>query len=574
VGFTVTLGLICVGLGLGLAASMAAGGQPDLGGSLITALACGLAALAAAYGLGVLVSQLTPSARAGKAVAALVVVALYVLTNVWEELGAAGAIRFVSPFFYFNQSRALVPGEGLDLAASLALLAMAAVLLGAAAWAYQGRDYAAGLWARRPRQARPVRRGQPPVLHTIWGATLVRHRLGLLTWAGAAAATLALMAWLEPTVEGIWDEFGLTRTMIGDDPGLSVADQYLSFAAQLLASIIAAYVITQAAGWVGDLHDGRVELLLAGPLSWAQLVWQRLLALLVGVAIITIAAIIGLVAARHAQLDPAVAAALAQAGEAYGGVLLDGAPYAWAEVPREEVRRRAVDALARLAELRQGAGDQDGALSALEQAVAADPVAEELYRRVMRLEAEVGRPDAVRRPTGCWPGGWPTWMWILTPRPSSWSPSCCAARAPDRGVNRLPATGCYGSWWAAAVSRMRGSVGDGDGGRQRLTTSTPWSRRSTGFPWPSSLPPVTGWSGNCGPLATARPPVAWLRCGGPRSALGGQPARHAGHDRHVERSRRRLRIAQLIERRGRGPCSLGPRRRRRQSQELPGCHLR
>jgi DNA-binding SARP family transcriptional activator len=61
------------------------------------------------------------------------------------------------------------------------------------------------------------------------------------------------------------------------------------------------------------------------------------------------------------------------------------------------VRRRAVDALARLAELRQGAGDQQGALSALEQAVAADPVAEELYRRVMRLEAELGRPDAVRR---------------------------------------------------------------------------------------------------------------------------------------------------------------------------------
>jgi DNA-binding SARP family transcriptional activator len=104
-----------------------------------------------------------------------------------------------------------------------------------------------------------------------------------------------------------------------------------------------------------------------------------------------------LAAARHAQLDPAVAAALAQAGDVYGGVLLDGAPYAWVEVPREEVRRRAVDALARLAELRQGAGDQQGALSALEQAVAADPVAEELYRRVMRLEAELGRPDAVRR---------------------------------------------------------------------------------------------------------------------------------------------------------------------------------
>jgi DNA-binding SARP family transcriptional activator len=100
---------------------------------------------------------------------------------------------------------------------------------------------------------------------------------------------------------------------------------------------------------------------------------------------------------RRRELD-ALRAWLAAARDGAGRlVLLDGAPYAWVEVPREEVRRRAVDALARLAELRQGAGDQEGALSALEQAVAADPVAEELYRRVMRLEAELGRPDAVRR---------------------------------------------------------------------------------------------------------------------------------------------------------------------------------
>jgi DNA-binding SARP family transcriptional activator len=104
-----------------------------------------------------------------------------------------------------------------------------------------------------------------------------------------------------------------------------------------------------------------------------------------------------LAAARRAQLDPAVAAALAEVGEAYGGVLLDGAPYAWVEVPREDLRRQAVDALARLAELRHAADDLEGALAALEQALEADPVAEELYRRIMRLEAALGRPDAVKR---------------------------------------------------------------------------------------------------------------------------------------------------------------------------------
>jgi DNA-binding SARP family transcriptional activator len=104
-----------------------------------------------------------------------------------------------------------------------------------------------------------------------------------------------------------------------------------------------------------------------------------------------------LAGARRAELDPAVAAALAAAGEAYGGTLLDGAPYVWVEGPREDARRRVVDALARLAELRETAGELEGALAALEGAISADPVAEELYRRLMRLQGQLGRPDAVRR---------------------------------------------------------------------------------------------------------------------------------------------------------------------------------
>jgi DNA-binding SARP family transcriptional activator len=77
--------------------------------------------------------------------------------------------------------------------------------------------------------------------------------------------------------------------------------------------------------------------------------------------------------------------------------LLDGTPYTWVEIPREDLRRRVVDALAHLAALRQAADDPQGALAALEQAIAADPVAEELYRRLMRLQGNLGRPDALQR---------------------------------------------------------------------------------------------------------------------------------------------------------------------------------
>jgi DNA-binding SARP family transcriptional activator len=102
-------------------------------------------------------------------------------------------------------------------------------------------------------------------------------------------------------------------------------------------------------------------------------------------------------AARHAQSDEEVMAALGELAAHYTGGLLTDADYEWARVAREELRRRAVDALARLAELRTAAEDRDGALAVLEQAIEADPAAEELYRRIMRLQAELGRLDAVRR---------------------------------------------------------------------------------------------------------------------------------------------------------------------------------
>lgn len=104
-----------------------------------------------------------------------------------------------------------------------------------------------------------------------------------------------------------------------------------------------------------------------------------------------------LAAARRAEGDQQVMAALGELAAAYSGGLLADADYDWARVLREELRRRAVDALARLAELRAAAGDRDGALAVLEQAIEADPTAEELYRRIMRLQADLGRLDAVRR---------------------------------------------------------------------------------------------------------------------------------------------------------------------------------
>ncbi len=84
---------------------------------------------------------------------------------------------------------------------------------------------------------------------------------------------------------------------------------------------------------------------------------------------------------------------LQRAAELYGGELLAGQEWPWAEVPREDLRGRAVDVLVSLAATRLVGGNVAGALQALERAVEVDPLAEQLYRRIMRLHAKLSRPD-------------------------------------------------------------------------------------------------------------------------------------------------------------------------------------
>ncbi|HEX2023487.1 MAG TPA: BTAD domain-containing putative transcriptional regulator [Acidimicrobiales bacterium] len=94
--------------------------------------------------------------------------------------------------------------------------------------------------------------------------------------------------------------------------------------------------------------------------------------------------------------DPEWAAALENAAELYGGELLAGVDWAWVEVPRDDLRRRAVDVLVSLAATRLVVGDARSALDALSRAVEIDPVAEQLYRRIMRLHARQSRPHEVQ----------------------------------------------------------------------------------------------------------------------------------------------------------------------------------
>jgi ABC-2 type transport system permease protein len=294
-GFALAMLVISLSLAVGTAAGMAAGGEPNLTGSLVSMGTAGLVGLVG-YALGLFASQFTASARTAAGVSSIVLTVLYVATNMGEKLGPVGAVRFVSPFYYANFSRALVPGHGFELLATVALIAMAAVLLAAATWAFSHRDYAARLWPRRRTAAPRGRRGGVPerMLGSVWAALVRRTRLGLLAWALGAVLLTALMATLQPAVMTAWSMFDFIGSIAGSGPRVTPETAYWSFSSELVSPLIVAYVIAQASGWVADLQQGRVEMLLSGPLSWRGLVWGRLLAATIGVATLTAGAFAGL----------------------------------------------------------------------------------------------------------------------------------------------------------------------------------------------------------------------------------------------------------------------------------------
>jgi ABC-2 type transport system permease protein len=322
--------VIAGGIGVATAAGLALVGAPDVPGVFVTVATSGLVAVVG-FAFGLAVSQLLAGSRSAGGLASAVLVALYVLTNLGTELGPVlGALRWVSPFYYASQSRAMVPGQGLDLGATAVLVGMALGLLWLGAVAFERRDYAAALWARRPagepRQASGAR-VPTALLGSVWTAALRRGALGLLAWAAGGAVISLTFAALQPSVMDVWTGLDYLVALVGGGSGAGVEDMYWAFVGEMLAPLLAAFVIVQASGWVGDLAQGRVEMLLAGPVSWSRLVVERLGALVVGVMAISVVAVGALAVGGLAvggSLDPVGLARLTAVcglfGAALGGI--------------------------------------------------------------------------------------------------------------------------------------------------------------------------------------------------------------------------------------------------------------
>lgn len=288
-GFAVTCLVIALGLGVGSALGLAQEGEPDTYGALVTGLMSGLVTFVG-FGVGLLASQYMSSARAAAAAASGVLVGLHVATNMGEELGPVSVLRFVSPFHYANESRAMVPGRGLDLLATAGLVALGVGLLWAAASEFGRRDYAGARWSRREAEdERPGQGAIPTVLlGSVWAASLRRGAVGLLAWSVGASVVPVMFLIIRASVMDVWAQLEDYMAITGAGPTTSMDDTLWSMVGDLTMPVLAGYVLVQASGWVNDLAQGRVEMILAGPVSWSRLVLERWVGLVIGGLLVTL----------------------------------------------------------------------------------------------------------------------------------------------------------------------------------------------------------------------------------------------------------------------------------------------
>ncbi len=312
--------LTAMGLVLGLvlyAGGRAFGGEFGLGDALGYGLDVTLICAVVA-GFGLLLSQFTAErgAAAGWTAAFLLVsIAIDMLHRV-----APGTLWLsrLSPIYYFNLSKPLVPGH-VDLGGYVVQLVLAVLMGTAAIWLFTLRDLGAGLplgrWLRLPERRRraaalPVRdwslgsvysRGLATLaLPTVWWtAGIAGGGVYLIYAIKSVGDQLSALAASTPSLRGYLEAVG--------GRGLAMNELFLSASFVMLPLLLMAFAVTQVSRWASDEEDGRLELVLATPQRRDAVILGRFAALATAtgaVAAITLAATWTAAVATGFALDP------------------------------------------------------------------------------------------------------------------------------------------------------------------------------------------------------------------------------------------------------------------------------
>ena len=228
--------------------------------------------------IALLLSQFTQEHGTAAGVTGGLLLVFIVLDMVHRVIPGTEWLSRLSPVYYYNLSKPLVPSYGTNPGAMLVLLGLSVLLSGAALWLFVRRDVGATValpsFLRlpertvRPEQALPVNAWS---LRSVYARSLAKMAVPTFWWtlgiAGFAAWMVVVVKQIEGQLKTLSASSSFLRDLItkvgGGDVNFNA--NLLSALFVLLPLLLMAFAVTQANRWAADEEEGRQELVLATP---------------------------------------------------------------------------------------------------------------------------------------------------------------------------------------------------------------------------------------------------------------------------------------------------------------------
>ncbi|NWJ48410.1 MAG: ABC transporter permease subunit [Chloroflexi bacterium] len=214
----------------------------------------------------------------------------YFIKNIAYQLPNFEWLKYISPFYYYDESKPLARSVGTSAVSLAVLIGLNLVILVPAVLTYIKRDHGAYFELFKNRAAVKSERYQNT---TTTGSPWLRNNFtfmlgellpGTIIWGLSITAYILLIVPATDTYRQIFADL-LKNSDLLQNIGFNVEltnEGILAISLFLILSVLAAiYAITQVALWSGEENDGHLELLLSTPESRPRLLLERFGATLV-----------------------------------------------------------------------------------------------------------------------------------------------------------------------------------------------------------------------------------------------------------------------------------------------------
>ncbi|HEY1419488.1 MAG TPA: ABC transporter permease subunit [Candidatus Dormibacteraeota bacterium] len=254
-------------------------------------------------GVGLLVSQFTAERRPATGLTSGLLFVFIIVDMVHRVVPNAEWLSRLSPIYYFNLSKPLVPGYGANLGAMAFLIALAVVLGGGGIWLFARRDIGGVIelpgFLRLRRRAsaseRPLFQGDWS-LRSVYARSLATLIVPTFWWtvaiAGFGGWMVVVVKQTEAELNKLLQGSPALQHILHAGGSSGTTATILSSLFIFLPLLLMAFAVTQASRWAADEEDGRLELVLATPQPRLSVLLGRFGALATSTVVIAVLTLI------------------------------------------------------------------------------------------------------------------------------------------------------------------------------------------------------------------------------------------------------------------------------------------